>query len=149
VIRGYLELVQVLDECQLVIKKEKAEESKKSEASGQLYNILVNYVQQQKLMAVLDRNLLQAKSLEERVSVEKIFSSEKLKSELRPSNIVRFYEKAQKAQKSIINMEKDQIDPLKQVEYEFFDKLYQTMMTYYIALDYANEKKFNESQVVL
>jgi len=28
----------------LVIKKEKAEESKKSEQSGQLYNILLGYV---------------------------------------------------------------------------------------------------------
>jgi hypothetical protein len=42
-------LANILDDADLVIKKEKAEESKRSEASGQLYNILLNYVQKQKL----------------------------------------------------------------------------------------------------
>jgi len=34
----------VLEDAALIIKKEKAEESKRSEASGQLYNTLLNYV---------------------------------------------------------------------------------------------------------
>jgi hypothetical protein len=33
-----------LDETQIVIKKEKQEESKKSEATGQVYNVLLNYI---------------------------------------------------------------------------------------------------------
>jgi len=36
--------VNTLEEASLVIKKEKAEESKKSEQSGQLYNVLLGYV---------------------------------------------------------------------------------------------------------
>jgi len=40
-INNYLKFVNTLDDAQLVIKKEKAEESKKSEQSGQLYNFLV------------------------------------------------------------------------------------------------------------
>jgi len=36
--------VNTLEDAALVIKKEKAEESKKSEQSGQLYNILLGYV---------------------------------------------------------------------------------------------------------
>ena len=91
---------------------------------------------------------MQAHSLQDKIDVEKIFS-EKLKSELRPSNIVRFYEKAMKAHKSIINLEKDTSDPNKQLEFEFFSRLYQVLMTYYVAMDYANEKKFKESYQVL
>jgi hypothetical protein len=39
----------VTEDAQTVIQKEKAEESKKSDASGQLYNVLLNYVQKIKL----------------------------------------------------------------------------------------------------
>ena len=52
----------------MVIKKEKAEESKKSEQSGQLYNILLSYVQRLKLQSALERNLIQAKSLAKKIS---------------------------------------------------------------------------------
>lgn len=144
-----MDLGNLLDDCQLVIKKEKAEESKRSEATGQLYNVLINYVQQQKLIASRDRNILQATSLSAKIEPETIFSAKKLKSENRPQNVVRFYEKALKSHRSIMNLEKDFIDPLKLVEYEFYEKLFQGLMVYYIALDYANEKKFTESYKVL
>ena len=48
-IRNYLQLVNILEDAVLVIKKEKAEESKRSDASGQLYNILLLYAQRLKL----------------------------------------------------------------------------------------------------
>ena len=57
-IESYLQLVNVLEDAALVIKKEKAEESKKSEQSGQLYNILLSYVQKLKLSSALERNLI-------------------------------------------------------------------------------------------
>jgi len=41
--------VNILEDAVLVIKKEKAEESKRSDASGQLYNILLLYAQRLKL----------------------------------------------------------------------------------------------------
>jgi len=50
--------VNTLEDASLVIKKEKAEESKKSEQSGQLYNVLLGYVQKLKLQSALERNLL-------------------------------------------------------------------------------------------
>lgn len=142
-------MVNVLDDCQLVIKKEKAEESKRSEATGQLYNVLLNYIQQQKLLASVERNILQANSLSSKIKPEQIFAQVKLKSENRPQNVVRFYEKALKAHRSIMNMEKDIADPLRHTEYDFYDKLYSALMVYFIALDYANEKKFMESYTVL
>ena len=78
-----------------------------------------------------------------------MFSNSKLKSELKPQNIVRFYEKALKAQRSIVNMEKDNLDSFKQLEYEFKENLYTGYMKYYIALHYANERRYQESYLVL
>lgn len=60
----------MLEDASLVIRKEKAEESKKSEQSGQLYNILLSYVQRLKLQSALERNMLQAKSLAKKISGE-------------------------------------------------------------------------------
>lgn len=60
-------MVNTLDEASLVIKKEKAEESKKSEQSGQLYNVLLGYVQKLKLSSALERNILQARNLGKKI----------------------------------------------------------------------------------
>ena len=57
-ISNYLNFVNILDDAQLVIRKEKAEESKKSEQTGQLYNVLLQYISRLKLKATIDRNLL-------------------------------------------------------------------------------------------
>ena len=111
--------------------------------------MLVNFIQQQKLLTSLERNLLQAESLEKKLEISAIFAHQKLKSEMRPSNIVRFYEKTLKAHKSIMNLEKEQVDPMRQVEFEFTDKVYNVKMVYYVALDYANEKKYPEAHQVL
>lgn len=72
-VQGYLKFVNVLDDAQIVIKKEKAEELKKSEQSGNLYNILLQYTQKLKLKATADRNLLQAKMLSQKLNVKSIF----------------------------------------------------------------------------
>jgi hypothetical protein len=55
---------------------------------------------------------------------------------------VRFYEKVLKAQRSIMNMEKDQMDPYRQLEYEFFERLYNTHIKYNIGLHYTNERSY-------
>jgi len=39
-------------------------------------------------------------------------------------------------------MEKDQIDPFKQLEHDFYDKLYNTQIKYYIGLHYANDRSY-------
>ena len=41
VVKAYLDFINVLEDASFIIKKEKAEESKRSEQSGQLYNVLV------------------------------------------------------------------------------------------------------------
>lgn len=59
--------MNTLEDAALVIKKEKAEESKKSEQSGQLYNVLLGYVQKLKLQSALERNILQARNLGKKI----------------------------------------------------------------------------------
>lgn len=39
-------------------------------------------------------------------------------------------------------MEKDAMDPFRQIEYEFNQKAWNCYIKYYIALHYANEKKY-------
>jgi len=154
-IKSYLQLVNILEDAALVIKKEKAEESKKSEQSGQLYNILLSYVQKLKLQSALERNLLQAKTLGKKIlqAGEAILFGgaqyHKLKSDLRPQNVVRFYEKALKAQRSILNLEKDALDPFKALEYEFSERLCTTQIRFFIGLHYANERAYTEALMVL
>ena len=74
-IRNYMQLVNILEDSSLVIKKEKAEESKRSDASGQLYNTLLSYVQKLKLQCSVERNLLQAKALAKRIQLNTLFYS--------------------------------------------------------------------------
>jgi len=77
-IKNYLQLVNILEDAAFVIKKEKAEESKKSEQSGQLYNILISYVQKLKQQSSIERNLLQAKALAKKINLDTLFSNMKL-----------------------------------------------------------------------
>jgi hypothetical protein len=68
---------------------------------------------------------------------------------LRPQNVVRFYEKALKAQKSIVNLEKDALDPFRALEYEFSERLCTTQIRFFIGLHYANERAYKEALLVL
>jgi hypothetical protein len=46
-------------------------------------------------------------------------------------------------------MEKDTIDPFKQLEYDFSEKFYNTQIRYYIGLHYANERRYEEAYLIL
>jgi hypothetical protein len=146
-----------LEDATLLIKKEKVEESKRSEATGQLYNSLLSYVQKLKQGGAIERNLLCARSLANKIHLETLFSNTKLKSELRPQNIVRFIEKALKGQRAIVNLEQregqgagaSQLDSFKVLGYEFTEMFYNTLIKYYIGLHYANENSFEEAFAIL
>lgn len=115
--------MNILDDAQVIIKKEKAEESKKSEQSGQLFNILVQYTQYLKIKASIDRNLIQAQMLQKQLNLSTLFDKQTQQvMSVRPQNIVRFYEKAIKGQKQLVGMEKDVLDPLAALQNEFFEK---------------------------
>lgn len=136
-IKSYLKFADIIDDAQSVIKKEKAEESKKSEQSGQLYNILILYTQRIKIKASIDRNLLQARQLSSKLSIDQLFKpkSQQDQNNMRAQNIIRFYEKAIKAQKQLMNIEKEvhvqgpsadgagsSLDPLVLLQNEFQEK---------------------------
>jgi hypothetical protein len=98
----YQDMMNVLDDAQVVVKKERAEEQKKSEQSGQLYNVLLQYIARLKLKSSVSRNILQAQLVQKKLKIDAIFATHKQGSignsgVVRAQNIVRFYEKAIKA----------------------------------------------------
>lgn len=110
----------------------------------------MTYVQRLKIQGGIDRNLLQAHTLAKRIQLKSLFSSHsKLQSELRPQNIVRFIEKALKGYRAILTLEKDSLDPFKQLEYEFYERYYQAEIKYYLGLHYSNERKYAEALLIL
>ena len=120
-VQAYLRFVNVIDDAQIVIKKEKAEELKKSEQSGNLYNILLQYTQKLKLKASIDRNLLQAKMLSQKLNIQALFTQGHKENQgtIRPQNIVRFYEKALKSMRSQKQLFSGDSDPLALLQTEF------------------------------
>lgn len=97
----YLQIQNTLDDAQFLIKKEKKEEARRSEASGALYNTLLNYVENLSKQMSVQRNQLQAKLLQQSVSAQAPQGTQ---------NIVRLYEKALKAQRQLTALEKDSKD---------------------------------------
>lgn len=41
------------------------------------------------------------------------------------------------------------MDPFKQLEFEFLDRLYNTYIKYYIGLHYANDRSYQEAFLIL
>jgi hypothetical protein len=58
---------------------------------------------------------------------------------VRPQNIIRFYEKAIKSQKQILNLEKESMDSASILYNEFFEKYLSTQIQYFVALHYVSE----------
>ena len=158
-VKAYLQMVNLLDDSTLVIKKEKVEESKKSDASGQFYNILLSYVQKLKLQVMIDRNVLQAQHLASKMDIDMLLkqvgsNSKEAKmtlagqQQVRPQNIVRFIEKALKAQRSVANAEKEAKDTLKLIENQFTEMYMETQIAFYIALHYALTKHYKSAYLI-
>lgn len=102
-VKAQLKLADCIDECQSVVKKEKLEESKKSEQSSQLYNLLYSYCQKLKLRSSIDRNEMQAKQLSQKINLPTIFTEVSGSAK----NVIRLIEKAIKSQKQLLTLEKD------------------------------------------
>jgi hypothetical protein len=66
----YLTLQNILDDANFLIVKEKKEEARRSEASGALYNTLLNYVSHLSKQVSVDRNTLQARLLQVGISAK-------------------------------------------------------------------------------
>ena len=45
-------------------------------------------------------------------------------------------------------MEKESLDPFKQLEYDFIEKFYTTQIKYFIGLHYTNERQYEEAYLI-
>ena len=93
-----MQIQNTLDDAAFLIKKEKKEEARRSDASGALYNTLLSFVEQHQRQSTVSRTCLQAHLLQQSVSSQ---------SPEHTQNIVRLYEKALKAQRVISAAEKE------------------------------------------
>ena len=129
----------------------------RSEASGQLYNSLLAHVQLMKLNSSKERNMLQAETLARQLDMDVLLGSgfgnkkEKLTREQKPQNIIRFIEKALKAQRALSAFDREQesvtgvVNAIKQTVNEFEELYFDTLIAFYVTLHYINERKYLEA----
>ena len=54
-----------------------------------------------------------------------------------------------KGYRAILALEKEVLDPFKQLEFEFYERYYSAEIKYYLGLHYSNEKKYAEALLIL
>lgn len=143
----YTKLLHIIEECTVIIKKENAEETKKSEASGTLFNLLLAYVNKIKNTSILERCLLKAFAYAENIPLSQVFTKQKLRAAQRPQIVMKLFDKALKALKTI-SQEKGSLEPTKIAEYNQREMIIQVYLKFYIAVHYANEKRYHHAHLV-
>lgn len=146
--KNQTDLLHIIEECTIVIQKEKTQETKKSEASGTLYNLLLGYVNKIKNTSILERCLLKAFSYAEYIPLGQVFTNQKLKAAQRPQIVMKLFDKALKALKTIAQ-EKGSLDPTKIAEYNQREMIIQVYLKFYIAVYYANEKRYQDCHTII
>lgn len=141
-IEKYTSLLHVIEDCLVIIQKEKSEETKKSEASGTLYSLLLGYVGSIKSQSILERCLLKAFAYAENVPLAQVFTKQKLKASQRPQIVMKLFDKALKSIK-LLTQERGVMDPVKLAEYNLKEMIIQVYLKFYIAVHYANEKRYD------
>lgn len=147
-IDSYTQLLQILESCIVVIQKEKAEETKKSEAAGTLYNLLLGYVNSIKNTHILERCLLKAFANAENIPLAQVFTKQKLKAAQRPQMVMKLFDKALRALKKI-SQENESLSPEKLNEFQHREMIIQVYLKFYIAVHYANEKRYRHAYLVI
>lgn len=141
-IEKYTSLLHVIEDCIVIIQKEKSEEIKKSEASGTLYNLLLGYVGSIKSLSILERCLLKAFAYAENIPLAQVFTKQKLRASQRPQIVMKLFDKALKSLKTL-TQERGVMDPVKLAEYNIKEMVIQVYLKFYIAVFYANEKRYD------
>lgn len=147
-IDSHTSLLHIIEECVVIIQKEKTEETKKSEASGTLYNLLLKYVTRIKSNSILERCLLKAFAYAENIPLDQVFTKQKLKSAQRPQIVMKLFDKALKTLKSVAQ-ERTAVDLSKVAEFNQKEMIIQVYLKFYIAVFYANEKNYSATYCVL
>jgi hypothetical protein len=147
-IDNYTHLLHTIEDCVVIIQKEKAEETKKSEASGTLYNLLLAYVSKIKNTSILERCLLKAFAYAENIPLAQLFTKQKLRAAQRPQIVMKLFDKALKALKTI-SQDRGSMDQAKILEFNQREMIIQVYLKFYIAVHYANEKRYQHAYVIL
>ena len=110
-----------------------------------------------KLTNSKERNLLQAETLAEQLDMDVLLGSgfgskkEKLTREQKPQNIIRFIEKALKAQRALSTFDREQesatgvVNAVKHTVNEFEELYFDPLIAFYVTLHYINERKYLEA----
>lgn len=132
----------------MIIQKEKAEETKRNEASGALYNLLLSYVNKIKQTSILERCLLKAFAFAKDLPLDQIFRKQKVKGNGRPSVIMKLFDKAERALETIYQ-DKATFDSVKLNEYKQRSMIITIYLKFYISVFYANEKQYEDCYSII
>ena len=128
-----------------MLTREKNEEKKKSDTISSIFTGLPGLVADYKLRIVAERNLLQANELANKFNVEVIFSGDTVTDlRSRAKNIVRHLEKAAQQFKQILKVNSDRNYAM-EGEDQFMTSYLNCLLSYYITVSYATDKKFTQA----
>ncbi len=132
------------------VKREKAEEFKKSEGSAQLYNTLIDYTNGLKADIVIKKLQLIVAELKEKFDSETeittlIQKHKNPKESAAVGKIVMLFINISKKVKQIKNLEKDFSDHKRIAGYEMQERVYKLLLLYYKAIYYAINGKYIEA----
>jgi hypothetical protein len=152
-IKLYSKLLTTLGNWSEEIKREKEEESKKSQSSAQLYNTLIDYTAGLKSDIVIKKLqllILDAKDkFESEYDIAKLLRRKKSPKEAAMvGKIVILFINISKKVKQIKNAEKDFIDHKRMAGYEIQERVFRLLLLYYKAVYYALNNKLGESQFI-
>ena len=143
------------EEAKEQIMRERSEESKKSEGSGQLYTSLLNYIDNmrheyliQKILINISQITGKFEEVYKRDVVKLIFQSNKIKNKL-CTDIMKLYSNLIKRIKSLKNIDKEGMDPLKVLIMDLREKAYCCFQMFYYAFSFLFQVKFVEAYYLL
>ena len=139
-VKAHTDLLHVIEDCIVIIQKEKTQETKRNEASGAVYNLLLSYVKKIKQTSILERCLLKAFSFVEELQLSQVFEKQKIKGNCRPQVIMKLFDKALRALQTI-SQDKGSLDHVKIAELELREMIINTYLKFYVAVYFANENK--------
>ena len=152
-IKLYSKLLTTIGKWTEEVKREKAEEFKKSEGSAQLYNTLIDYTNGLKADIVIKKLKLLVSDIKNKFDKEnnlvKLLKKKKSPKEASTvGKIVILFINLSKKVKQIKNFEKDFIDHKKMSGYEIQERVYRLLLLYYKAIYYALNNKLDEANYI-
>jgi len=152
-IKEYSKVLGTIGKWTEEVKREKAEEFKKSEGSAQLYNMLIDYTNGMKSDIVIKKLQLIAGEQKEKFENEcdltlLIRKRKNPKESALIGKIVILLINIAKKVKQIKNLEKDFIDQKRIAGYEMQERIYKLLLLYYKAIYYALNNKYLEGHYI-